>query len=468
MMRRPFLLASALSLSACVAGPPAEIDTPAPVLPASFAFAPDTVTSASLSALLPLGDPAYAGLSALAVQQAPTLSQAAARIEIARANAARAGADRLPILSGDASITATRTNPNQFGTALPPGITIDTERVRYGANVVASWDPDLFGRLRNREDAAQARLDAATFEAGGVRNALFAEIATSVIDWRTLEARRAALEEDAAAADELARLAGMRERAGIAPGFDRVRAESAARASRSRIEALASERARIAGRLTTLIGAPTQSVLSLLAQPADPLAAPPPPTALPSDLLANRPDVLAAEAILRAEDAELAATAARRFPQFTLSAALGLLAFDFESLFDDGAIVASAGPSLLAPLLDFGRIEAEIEAATGKKRFAFARYRDAVFTGLGDAETSYGLIAAADRELAAAEGEAASQDRAARLAETRYRAGLADFLTVLEARRAADGSAERAAAARGRAFRARILLWQALGGEPFR
>ncbi|NVD45303.1 efflux transporter outer membrane subunit [Altererythrobacter sp. HHU K3-1] len=467
-MRRPFLLASALAVSGCVAGPPPEIGASLPVLPNSFAFAPDTATSASLAALLPLGDPAYASLSTLAVQQAPTLSQAAARIEIARANAARAGVDRLPILSGDASITATRTNPHQFGTALPPGIAIDTERVRYGANVVASWDPDLFGRLRNREDAAQARLDAATFEAVGVRNAFFAEIATSVIDWRTLEARRAALEEDTAAADELARLAGVRERAGIAPGFDRVRAESAARASRSRIEALASERARIAGRLTTLTGVPAQTVLSLLAEPADPLAAPPPPLAMPSDLLTNRPDVLAAEANLRAEDAELAATAARRFPQLTLSAALGLLAFDLGGLFDADAIVGSAGPSLLAPLLDFGRIEAEIEGAAAEKRLAFAQYRDAVFSGLGDAETGYGLIAAADRELTAAEGEAASQDRAARLADTRYRAGLADFLTVLEARRAADGSAERAAAARGRALRARVFLWRALGGDPVR
>ena len=464
---RPILsLGAALAMAGCVAGPPAELATPPPVLPDSFAFAPDAATGTSLAALLPLHDPAFADLAALTLADAPTLEQAAARIGIARAGAARAGAERSPNIAADASVIAARTNPDQFGANLPPGIDIATRRVRYGANLAASWDPDLFGRLRAREDAARARLDAATFEAAAIRNMLLAELAAAVIDWRTLDARQAALKEDLAAANELARLAEVRERAGISPGFDRVRAESAGAASRSRIEALESERARLAGQVTTLAGVSAQRVLDRLAQPAARRTQPPAPKALPSSLLKNRPDVLVAAARLRAEDADLAATAAQRFPQLTLSAAIGLLAFDLGGLFDDDAVVASAGPSLLAPLLDFGRIEAEIDGAAAEKRLAFAQYRDAVFTALGDAETAYGLVAASDRELASAEREAASLERAARLADTRYRAGLADFLTVLEARRAADASGERAALARGRADRARVALWRALGGSP--
>lgn len=466
MKQRALALASTLALGACVAGPPADIATPPPALPASFAFAPDRATGTALAALLPVDDPAYRRLGMSALSDAPTLAQAAARIEIARARAARAGAERLPFVGADASLTATRTNPAQFGDNFPPGIAVDSARLRYGANISASWDADLFGRLRDREEASLARLDAASFEAVAIRNALLAEIASLVVDWRTIAARNDALAQDLAASEELARLAAVRERAGIAPGFDRVRAESAAEASRSRIAALASERARIVGQLVTLTGVPAQDVLDLLAQSASFGTLPPPPAALPSDLLTNRPDVLAAAASLRAEDAELAATAAQRFPQFTLSAALGLLAFDAGGLFDGDAVVGSAGGSLLAPLLDFGRIEAEIAGAEAEKQLAFAQYRDAVFTALGDAETGYGLIAAADRELAAATREAESLGRAARLADTRYRAGLADFLTVLEARRAASGSGERAAAALGRALRARVLLWRSLGGDP--
>ena len=457
--------ASILALGGCVAGPPTDLATPPAPLPDSFAYAPDGETASELAALLPDRDPAFRHLSERALEGSPTIERALARIAIARATAARAGAERLPILAADAGVTASRINPDQFDTALPPGVSLDTERVGYAANVTASWDLDLFGRLRAREGAARARLDAAGFEAGSVRNALLAEIAASVIDWRTLAARRAALEEDLAAARDLARLAGTRERAGIAPGFDRVRAESAAASSLSRIEALESERARLVGRLVTLTGLSAQDVLTGLALPGPDLATPPAPATLPSALLANRPDVMAAAAALRARDADLAAAAARRFPQFTLSAALGLLAFDPGDLFDTDAIVGSAGAGLLAPLFDFGRIQAEIEGAEAEKQLAFAIYRDAVFTALGDAEAGYGLIAASDRELAAARAEAASLDRAARLAETRYRAGLSDFLTVLEARRAANASGERLALAAGRAARARTLLWQALGGS---
>ncbi|HSJ97608.1 MAG TPA: efflux transporter outer membrane subunit, partial [Myxococcota bacterium] len=451
MSARLLVLASALALGACVAGPPPEIATAPPPLPQSFAFAPDAATGGSLDALLPSQDPAFSGLAALALAEAPTLAQAAARIELARAGVSRSGAERLPNVGADASVTGVRTNPDQFGTPLPPGAAIDTERVRYGANLTASWDLDLFGRLRAREQAAQARLDAAGFEAAAVRNALLAEIAAAVIDWRTLAAREVALEQDLVAAGELMRLAGVRERAGIAPGFDRVRAEGAAAASRSRIAALSSERARIAGRLVALTGQPAQSVLELLRSAPPAASEPATPASLPSRLLANRPDVLASAASLAAEDAELAAAAARRFPQLTLSAALGLLSFDLGGLFDEDAVVGSVGGSLLAPLLDFGRIQADIDAAAAGKRLAFATYRDAVFSALGEAETGYGLVAAADLELAAAQQERASVERAARLADSRYRSGLSDFLTVLEARRTADASGERAAAALGRA-----------------
>ena len=137
-------------------------------------------------------------------------------------------------------------------------------------------------------------------------------------------------------------------------------------------------------------------------------------------------------------------------------------------LFDNDSLVGSLGAAIAGPLIDFGRIEAEIDGAAAGKRAAFEAYRGVVYTALGDAEAGYGLVASADEEAAAAVREAAALQRAARLANTRYEAGLADFLTVLEARRAADASGERAAAAMGRAQRARVLLWQALGGSPLR
>jgi NodT family efflux transporter outer membrane factor (OMF) lipoprotein len=435
------------------------------VLPESFAYAVPDEVAASVDALLPVTDPSFRALSEAALSGSPSLLEAAARLDGAKTNASVAGANRKPQLSGSGSISGARTSPNQFGTNLPAGISIDTERVSYGANLSAVWDPDLFGRLRAQERAALSRVDAAGADAAAIRIAMLAEIAGSVIDWRTLEAREVALREDLVAAETLVTLADIRERAGIAPGFDRVRAETVAEGSRSRIEALASERTRIVGRLVGLTAQSAQSVRAALDQTSPGARTQAAPASTPSQLLANRPDIQAAAARLAASDAELYAAAANRFPQFTLSAALGLLAFDLGDLFDDDAVVGSAGGSLLAPLLDFGRIEAQIDGAAANKRAAFQAYRGRVFTALGEAETGYGLVSSADRELTAIRRERASATRAAELAEVRFRAGLSNFLTVLDARRIADSSGERVAAAKGRSRRARVLLWQALGGN---
>lgn len=459
-------LALTAMLGACVAGPAPKIATPTPELPAAFLFEPDGETRTSVASLMPYRDQAFIQLAGTALETAPSLGEAAARIEAARAGAKGAGANRLPNISADRSVTQTRINPAQFGQAGQQGF-IPRDQTSYGANLIATWDPDIFGRLKARERAAIARINAATASATAVRIALLSEIAGTVIDWRTLTARKSAIEADVLAARQLADLAKVREEAGIAPGFDRVRAQSQASASRSRLAALDSEEARIVGRLVTLTGMTGQQVNQALSVGGPFLSPFSPPSSLPSELLNNRPDVIAAAAELAATDADLAAAARARFPSLSLSGVIGLLAFNPGDLFDEDSIVGSLTAGLAAPLLDFGRIEAEIDGAAAGKRQAFAAYRGAVFQALGDTETAYGLIEAADIEASLAAKERDELQRAAALANTRYRAGLADFLTVLEARRAADASGERAAAARGRSFRARVLLWQALGGDDF-
>lgn len=463
-MKPLYAAALTLALGACAAGPGELPNASDVTLPQAFTFADNASAEADVADLLP-EDPAFDALARSALARSPTLGAALARIDIARAGAARAGAERMPAIGYDAGLGAARTNPDQFGADLPPGAAFDTERVSYSANLTARWDPDLFGALRASERAAAARLDAASADAAAVRLALVAEIGGAVIDWRTLAAREAALAADLESAAAIARLAGVRENAGIAPGADRIRAQAQAAASRSRIAALASERARIIGRLVALTALPADDIRAALAVDAEQSALSPAPAALPSTLLTARPDIVAASYRLMAADAEVAVAAARRFPRLDLSAGIGLLAFALGDIFDADSVIGNAAAGVAGPLLDFGRIEAAIDAAEGQTLQAFQQYRDAVFTALGDAESAYALIATADAQAAAAHDEAAMAARAATLAETRYRAGLDNFLSALEARRAADASGDRAAAARGRAQRARLLLWQALGGS---
>jgi multidrug efflux system outer membrane protein len=459
----PLFFAAAL-LAGCAAGPPPTVETPPPPLPATFSGAPDAARAGSLAALLPSDDPAFLALQAAAIAEAPSLGEAAARIERARAAARRARAERAPQLDASASIETSRSNPGSFGASLPPGISIDPDQTAYGASLSARWDPDIFGRLRSEQRAASLRLDAATADADAVRIALIADIASLVVDWRSLDARAASLQRDLTSAERLIALATARSTAGLAPGADRVRAESVASASRSRLAGLDTERGTIVGRLVTLTGRDAAWVEAQLDASHGEQALPSAPAALPSDLLVRRPDVVAAAARLAAADADLAATAVRRFPRLTLSGTLGLLAFSPGQLFDDDSIIGSLAAAIAGPLLDFGRISAEIDGAAADKKLAFQQYRATVFTALGDAESAYRLIAAADARAAAAAQEAALLARSDALTASRFRAGLADLSAVLETRRQADGAAERAAVAVGAARRARLLLWLALGG----
>ncbi|WP_287407802.1 efflux transporter outer membrane subunit [Sphingopyxis sp.] len=459
----PLFFAAAL-LAGCAAGPPPTVETPPPPLPATFSGAPDAARAGSLAALLPSDDPVFLALQAAAIAEAPSLGEAAARIERARAAARRARAERAPQLDASASIETSRSNPGSFGASLPPGISIDPDQTAYGATLSARWDPDIFGRLRSEQRAASLRLDAATADADAVRIALIADIASLVVDWRSLDARAASLQREMTSAERLIALATARSTAGLAPGADRVRAESVASASRSRLAGLDTERGSIIGRLVTLTGRDAAWVEAQLDAPHGEQALPSAPAALPSDLLVRRPDIVAAAARLAAADADLAATAARRFPRLTLSGTLGLLAFSPGQLFDDDSIIGSLAAAIAGPLLDFGRISAEIDGAAADKKLAFQQYRATVFTALGDAESAYRLIAAADARAAAAAQEAALLARSDALTASRFRAGLADLSAVLETRRQADGAAERAAVAVGAARRARLLLWLALGG----
>lgn len=462
-MRRLLLAgAAALLASGCAMGPRPTATVAEVALPPAFSLAAGTSETVALEGLLPTEDPAFRLLSRRALAEAPDLAAALARIDGARALAARAGAERLPQVDAGLSVESRRQNVGQFG---PAADFIDPVQTSFGTSLAARWDADLFGQLRARERAAVARIDAATADAAAVRLALVAEVAAAVIDWRTLQRREEALREDLQAAEGLARLAGVREKAGLGPGADRVRAEALAAESQSRLARLGAENAAILGRLVTLTAQGSQPVLEALYEPAPVAAAQGLPAALPSTLLSRRPDVLAAGARLRAADSDLAAAAAARFPRLSLSAGLGLLAFSLGGLFDSEAIVGNLGAGLAAPLLDFGRLradEARARAGTGE---ALALYRGAVFRALGDAESGYALIGNLAWQVETARKQAALQERSVALVETRFRAGLTNFLDVYEARRAAAGAKEAVVAAEGRLARARVLLWQALGGS---
>lgn len=465
-MTRALALALLLAGCAAVEGAPPASSAEAP-LPAAFALLDrERPATGTIAGLLPRGDRAYLELERRALADAPTLAAAVARIDAARAALGGARAERLPNVNASGSVQRQRFNPGaQFGGGLPDGIAINPNRTNFNLGIDAAFDADLFGRLRASQRAAAARLDAAGADAAGVRLSLTGDIARAVIDIRALDAREAVVRRDIASAADLVAVTRIRSRAGIAPEFDLLRAQSLEADARGRAEPIRSERAGAIGRLVTLTALPAREVLALLAAPAGPPLSALPPLGVPSVLLRARPDVAAAERRLAAADQEIAVAAAERYPRLSITAALGLFSLGFGDLFGDEAIIGSVGAGLAGPLLDFGRVGARIDTRQAEAREAFANYRDSLFTALGETEAALGQVAAADARAVVLERQAALDRDAAGLARERYRRGLDTFLTVIDAERTANGSNTNAIDARGEVSRARIVLYRAIGGE---
>lgn len=464
-MTRGLLLALLLAGCATVDRAPPPALAVAQLPPAFALLDRERAATGGIADLLPAADSAYTTLIGVALASAPTLDEAVARIDAARAGARAARAEQLPLVSASGTVTRERLNQQQFG-ALPPGIVIDANRTTYNVGLDASWDVDLFGRLHASRRAALARLDAATADAAGVRLSLRTDIAGAVIDARALDAREAVARADIASAAALVAVTRVRAGAGIVPEFDLVRARSLEADARARLEPILSQRASVVGRLVTLTGLPALQVTAALTAPPGPALAAAPALSIPSVLLRARPDVAAAERRLAAADQEIASAAAERYPRLSITAALGLFTLGLGGLFDDRSLTGSVAAGLAGPLLDFGRVGARIDQRQAEAREAFAAYRRALFTALGDTEAALGALSATDRRAIELERQAAVDLDAAALARERYRRGLDTFLTVIDAERTAFASRANAIEARADASRARVTLYRAAGGEP--
>jgi multidrug efflux system outer membrane protein len=433
------------------------LDPKAVAVPNAFALARDILAQdrTGLAVLLPIEDPAFMALRKAVDEEPPTLQAAQARIDRARALARGASANRKPLLNAEASVSGVRNRFQNF----------TQDNANFGANIVADWDADIFGGLQNLEKAALMRIDAASAEAAAVRLGIIAAIAANVVDWRTLQAREAVLHEESVVAEELKALANQRARAGLTSTRDDVQAQALIAQVQAQRAALPSEQAAIIGALVALTGREAATILASLQQTAQANAVPKWLMATPAQMLRARPDVAAAEARLRAADVDIAAAAVNRFPKLTLSGTLGVLGFTLGEVFSQEALVGTLATRVAGPLLDFGRVAAQIDQSKALAREAFALYREAVFTALGESETVYGQLEAIEQEYTALLAQEALETEVLTLLTLRYRSGLSDFRDVLNAQRALNNTRAQVARAKGRALRARVALWQALGGS---
>lgn len=415
----------------------------------------------------PLHDPAIDVLAQAALADSPTLAQALARIDEARATLGSADAQRLPTVGASASLARARS----LNTSGVGGSTTLGSSASVGPSV--AWEIDLFGRVRLSRQAAQHRLDARSADAAGTRLALAADVASGVLQLRACESTQRVLAEDIASRETTLALTRRRLQVGFVAPVDEARAVSGLAAVRINLQTQAEQCARQVNALVALSGQPAAAVHALLALPLPGTAggdavmpqAPALQRQLPATVLADHPAVVAAARDADAARADIGVAKAERLPRLDLSALLtGQWLHAAGSTLQ--ATTWSLGPALTGTLFDGGSGAARVSAAEARYQGATAVLRGALRSAAQDIENALAAAASADARAEPARQSVDAARTALTALQAQWQAGAVSLFELEDARRQFASAQDNAiAAARDRAL-AWVSLVRAAGQAP--
>ncbi len=400
-------------------------------------------------------DDALRSLIAEALKNGYDVRTAAWRVEEARALAGISRAQLYPQFQISADWT--RSRASLFNSPVPP------KPVNlYDVNLGASWELDLWGRIRRSNQAALAQFLATEEARRGVILSLASEVATDYFRLRLLDLQLEIARRTATAFRETRDLFGRRLAGGAASALETASAEAALASTKANIPSIERQITAQENQLDVLLGREPGRIPRGAALD-DQFLPPEVPSGLPSDLLERRPDLREAEQNLVAANAEVGVTTANLFPTISLTGAFGGVAPGVAQLFGDGR-TWSLGGGLLTPIVQAGRLKHLRRAARAQWEQAKVGYEQSVTSAF--AEVSSALVAY--QKLAEVEAEqnraVASYREAVRLAGMRYVAGLSDYLEVLQAQQQLYPAENALALTRFDRLATLVELYKALGG----
>jgi NodT family efflux transporter outer membrane factor (OMF) lipoprotein len=406
-----------------------------------------------------LEDPLLDGLVARATHQNLDLREALARLREARALRGVAASERFPTLDGTAAFERRGESENTpLGTFVP-------DFDQYSAGFDATWELDLWGRVRRSVESADADLAATVEDTRDVAVTLAAEVALGYVELRSFQRRAAITRSNVSLQEQTLELVRGRYEAGLVGESDVAQARTNAESTRSRLPAFEIGMRTAENRLAVLLG---QAPGTLAAELALERAIPVPPLSVavgvPADLLRRRPDVRRAERTLAAETARIGVAEGELYPRLTLSGSLGVAAEEAADLFQHESGIFGFGPSLRWNLFDAGRLRRLVAAQEARTEQALVRWERTVLLALEESENA---MTAFVREQARRRSllEAATSARlAVELARAQYTEGLSDFQTVLVAERALAELEDELATSDAAITTHLIQLYKALGG----
>lgn len=424
------MAALAVFLSGCAVGP--NYHEPKTPTPAAFANASSVATTNgqfNQTWWRTFNDPLLERLIAQASTNNYDLLRAQARLREVRALWTEAQFDFAPTVRSENRYDKVQVSKDAQGPRSRRG-----ELYRVGFD--ATWELDLWGAVRRNVEAARATVESVEATRDDVLISVQAEVAVNYITLRGTQSQLAVAIRNATNQSQTLSLAIALRDGGQGTQLDVARARSLLNTTLASIPPLEANAQSAAYRIAVLCGLPPAALANeLLAQATFPRT----PTELvltePAELLRRRPDVRAAERSLAAANARIGVEMADLFPRVTVNGTVALQASSFSGLTSPGADAYSFGPHISWAAFDLGRVRQRIKAADARTEAALATYQQTVLLALEETEDSLVALSRERQRFAyLTEAERAGSE-AVDLARQRYRDGIADYLSVLDAER---------------------------------
>ena len=403
------------------------------------------------------GDPVLAGLVQKALARNGDVRVAIARLREFQSRIQLADSARQPTLNAGLSPGRARAIGSQ-GTPV--------EATSLAGNLQASYELDLFGRLAATTAAARADLRAQQALAAATALSVAANTASGYLNLRGLDAQLVLAKATLASRERSLALAKRQFDVGYSSRLDWSQAQAEYHVTAAVVPQLERSIAQQENALAVLTGASVGTATASIARGAvlEQLAAPAIDAGLPSSLLRRRPDIVQAELAVAAADASLAAARDQMLPTVRLNASTGLQAYSLTQLLNAPFLLWSVGGSVLAPVLDGGRLQAQADISASLRDRAILGYESVVRNAFADSDNALSAVQRLDQQLAETVQRQQAAAEVMRVAHNRYANGYASYLEELDAQRNAFAADQAVLQLRAAVLTARVDLFRALGG----
>jgi NodT family efflux transporter outer membrane factor (OMF) lipoprotein len=411
------------------------------------------------------GDPRLASLEDQVTVSNQTVAAAFANFLSARAQVTEARAQLFPTVAANPSFVRSRQSAsgNRSGSSTSTGTNFSVGTFSgYSLPLDASWQLDLWGRIRNTVKAAATEAQATASDLENTRLTVQAELAADYFQLRAQDALIQHDKETVADYRESVNLAQVRFQTGIASDQDVTQAETQLKTVQAQGTGLGVLRAQLEHAMAVLLGKPPSS----FSESVETFTNMPPiiPAAIPSELLERRPDIAAAERRVAEANARIGIARAAYFPSITLSGSTGFQSSAIDALVDWPSRFWSIGAQMAETVFDAGLRRATVQQFRAAYEGAVAQYRQTVLTAFQQVEDNLAAVRILEQQTQEEQAAVEAAERYLALAKDRYKLGIDSYLNVITAETTLLSNRQTLVNIRYQQLAAAVHLIQALGG----